>query len=207
MPNFSVKFMKHHLLVTLGFTNSTHTFNDTSLEIISNVMSLNSPAPALNVKLPSLAITFHLEPSCHFSLLKNHGKMFPWISLFTSCNHRYLMLSLSLLIVSPKWHTLSLLKHRSTHLELAQLFLDNIVHLHGFPRSIVSDRDPRFLSHFWRKVFSLTETTLRFSTANHPQTDGQTERTNRTLEQYLRIYACHNPSSWSKYLTTAEIAS
>ena len=90
--------------------------------------------------------------------------------------------------------------------ELAQLFLDNIVRLHGFPRSIVSDRDPRFLSHFWRELFSLTETTLRFSTANHPQTDGQTERTNRTLEQYLRIYARHNPSSWSKYLTTAEIA-
>ena len=90
--------------------------------------------------------------------------------------------------------------------ELEQLFLDNIVHLYGFPRSILSDHDPRFLSHFWRELFSLTETTLRFSTANHPQTDGQTERTNHTLEQYLRIYARHNPSSWSKYLTTAEIA-
>ena len=90
--------------------------------------------------------------------------------------------------------------------ELAQIFLDNIVRLHGFPRSIVSDRDPRFLSHFWRELFSLTDTTLRFSTANHPQTDGQTERTNRTLEQYLRIHARHNPASWAKYLTTAEIA-
>ena len=93
-----------------------------------------------------------------------------------------------------------------TATELAQLFLDNIVRLHGFPHSIVSDRDPRFLSHFWRKLFLLTETTLRFSTANHPQTDGQTERTNRTLEQYLRIHARHTPSTWSKYLTTAEIA-
>ena len=90
--------------------------------------------------------------------------------------------------------------------ELARLFLDNIVRLHGFPRSIISDRDPRFLSHFWKELFSLTETTLRFSMANHPQTDGQTERTNRTLEQYLRIHARHNPSTWSKYLTTAEIA-
>ena len=90
--------------------------------------------------------------------------------------------------------------------ELAQIFLDNIVRLHGFPRSIVSDRDPRFLSHFWHKLFSLTDTTLRFSIANHPQTDGQTERTNHTLEQYLRIYARHNPASWAKYLTTAEIA-
>ena len=90
--------------------------------------------------------------------------------------------------------------------ELALLFLDNIVRLHGFPRSIVSDRDTRFLSHFWRELFSLTDTTLRFSTANHPQTDGQTERTNRTLEQYLRIHARHNPVRWSKYITTAEIA-
>ena len=90
--------------------------------------------------------------------------------------------------------------------DLAQLFLDNIVRIHGFPRSILSDRDPRFLSHFWKELFALTETTLRFSTANHPQTDGQTERTNRTLEQYLRIHARHNPSSWAKYLTSAEIA-
>ena len=90
--------------------------------------------------------------------------------------------------------------------DLAKLFLDNIVRIHGFPRSIVSDRDSRFLSNFWRELFSLTNTTLRFSTANHPQTDGQTERTNRTLEQYLRIHARHNPSSWSRYLVTAELA-
>ena len=90
--------------------------------------------------------------------------------------------------------------------DLAKLFLDNIVRIHGFPRSIVSDYDSRFLSNFWRELFSLTNTTLRFSTANHPQTDGQTERTNRTLEQYLRIHARHNPSSWSRYLITAELA-
>ena len=90
--------------------------------------------------------------------------------------------------------------------DLARLFLDNIVRLHGFPRSIVSDRDPRFLSNFWKELFSLTHTTLRLSTANHPQTDGQTERTNRTLEQYLNIHARHNPSSWSRFLPLAEIA-
>ena len=52
----------------------------------------------------------------------------------------------------------------------------------------------------------LTDTTLRFSIANHPQTDGQTEHTNCTLEQYLRIHARHNPVLLAKYLTTAEIA-
>ena len=95
---------------------------------------------------------------------------------------------------------------QATAPDLAQLFFDNIVRLHGFPRSIVSDRDPRFLSHFWRELFALTETTLRFSTANHPQTDGQTERTNRTLEQYLKLHVRHNPARWAQYLTTAEIA-
>ena len=95
---------------------------------------------------------------------------------------------------------------QATAPDLAQLFLDNIVQLHGFPRSIVSDRDTRFLSNFWRELFALTETTLRFLTANHPQTDGQTERTNRKLEQYLRLYVRYNPARWSQYLTTAEIA-
>ena len=90
--------------------------------------------------------------------------------------------------------------------QLAQLFLDYIVRLHGFPRSIVSDRDPKFLSHFWQELFSLVDTTLRFSTANHPQTDGQTERTNRTLEQYLRLFARYKSSQWSTLLSLAEIA-
>ena len=90
--------------------------------------------------------------------------------------------------------------------QLAKLFLDNIVRIHGFPRSIISDRDTRFRSLFWQELFALTDTTLRFSTANHPQTDGQTERTNRTLEQYLRIFTRYKPAQWSTYITLAEIA-
>ena len=90
--------------------------------------------------------------------------------------------------------------------QLAQLFLDNIVRFHGFPRSIISDRDSKFLSYFWQELFSLVDTTLRFSTANHPQTDGQTERTNRTLEQYLRIFTRYKSAHWASFLTLAEIA-
>ena len=89
---------------------------------------------------------------------------------------------------------------------LAKLFHENVVKYHGFPRSIISDRDSRFLSSFWKELFEIAGTTLRFSSANHPQTDGQTERTNRTLEQYLRIFARMSPNSWQPCLTSAEIA-
>ena len=67
-------------------------------------------------------------------------------------------------------------------IKLAKVFVNNIVRLHGIPKSIISDRDPRFVSAFWKELFTNIDTNLRFSTANHPQTDCQTERTNRTLE-------------------------
>ena len=89
---------------------------------------------------------------------------------------------------------------------LAHLFLTHIVRLHGFPKSIISDRDTRFVSVFWNEVWKTIGTTLRMSTANHPQTDGQTERTNRTLEQYLRIYTRHQQKKWKHHLPFAEFA-
>ncbi|GAU50497.1 hypothetical protein TSUD_242400 [Trifolium subterraneum] len=68
----------------------------------------------------------------------------------------------------------------------AELFLEEIVKLHGVPLSIVSDRDPTFTSHFWRAFRKAMGTRLRMSTSNHPQTDGQSERTIQTLEDMLR---------------------
>ena len=79
-------------------------------------------------------------------------------------------------------------------IKLAEIFINNIVRLHGISKSIISDRDPRFVSAFWKELFINIDTNLRFSTANHPQTDRQTERTNRTLEQYSRLYAKHRPN-------------
>ena len=88
----------------------------------------------------------------------------------------------------------------------AQLFLDNIFRLHGLPKTIICDRDSRFTSHFWKALFDLLGTKIATSTAFHPQTDGQTERTNRTLEQILRIYVSYKQNDWDKYLSTAEFA-
>ncbi len=70
--------------------------------------------------------------------------------------------------------------------ETAELILDRIVRLHGFPEEIVSDRGPQFASKFWRRLFELLGVDIRLSSAFHLEKNGQTERTNQTLEQYLR---------------------
>ena len=69
---------------------------------------------------------------------------------------------------------------------------------------IISDRDPRFTSKFWTSLFDLLGTDLRFSTAFHPQTDGQSERMIQTLENFLRPYVERHPHDWSNQLSLAE---
>lgn len=89
---------------------------------------------------------------------------------------------------------------------LARLFFREVVRHHGLPESVVSDRDPRFNSIFWRALWGQLGTTLSLSTAYHPQTDGQTERQNRTLEEMLRAYVGPRQDDWDECLVAAEIA-
>lgn len=96
------------------------------------------------------------------------------------------------------------LSHPYTALDVAQAFLDNIFKLHGMPSTIVSDRDPVFLSSVWTDLFTLQGVSLNKSTAYHPQTDGQTEIVNKCLETYLRCMCTEKPSSWFKWLSLAE---
>ncbi len=90
--------------------------------------------------------------------------------------------------------------------QVATLFMNEIVRYHGLPSSIVSDRDARFTSSFWKSLWKLCGTKLNMSTAFHPETDGQTERMNRTLEQMLRSYVNYKSNDWDEYLITCEIA-
>ena len=90
--------------------------------------------------------------------------------------------------------------------QVAKLFMREVVRLHGVPESIVSDRDPRFTSSFWRELWKMLGTRLAMSTAYHPQSDGQTERANRTLEDMLRAFVSVRQDDWDDFLVASEIA-
>nr|GEV95964.1 Gag protease polyprotein [Tanacetum cinerariifolium] len=89
---------------------------------------------------------------------------------------------------------------------LAEIFQQEIVRLHGTSSAIVSDRDPRFASRFWKGLQKAWGTRLRFSTAFHPQTDGQSERTIQTLEDMLRSCALEWTGNWDDYICLVEFA-
>jgi hypothetical protein len=89
---------------------------------------------------------------------------------------------------------------------LAKLYMAWIVCLHGVPKKIVSDRGTQFTSHFWQQLHEALGTHLKFSSAYHPQTDGQTERTNQILEDMLRACALQDKIGWDKRLPYAEFS-
>ena len=88
----------------------------------------------------------------------------------------------------------------------ARVYIERIVSLHGIPVSIVSDRGPQFTSRFWRKLQEELGTRLDFSTAFHPQTDGQSERTIQTLEDMLRMCVMDFGGQWDWHLPLVEFA-
>ena len=94
----------------------------------------------------------------------------------------------------------------STLEQLAEKYISEIVRLHGVPVSIMSDRDPRFTSRFWESLQKALGTKLHFSTAFHPQTDGQSDRTIQTLEKMLKACVIEFQGTWDKYIALIEFA-
>jgi transposase InsO family protein len=89
---------------------------------------------------------------------------------------------------------------------LAELYMSKIMFLHEVPKKIMSDRGSQFTSKFWEKLHESMDTKLNFSSAYHPQTDGQTERTNQILEDMLRACVLKYGKSWDKSLPYTELS-
>ena len=89
---------------------------------------------------------------------------------------------------------------------LAELYVNKIVGLHRIPLSIVFDRNPRFMSRFWKELQSALGTLLNFSTAFHPQTDGQFEIVIQVLEDMLQGCVLDFPESWDRYISLMEFS-
>ena len=115
----------------------------------------------------------------------------------------------SILVVVDRLTKMGIFIPTTTNLtaeELAQLYVTHVFSKHGLPNNIVSDRGSEFTSRFWRAFTSLLGIDLHLSTAFHPETDGQTERVNQVLEQYIRLYTDYQQKEWVKLLPLAEFA-
>jgi hypothetical protein len=97
---------------------------------------------------------------------------------------------------------------KTTHkaADVANIFIKEVERLHRIPKMIVSDRDPKFTSNLWKGLFKGFGANLNFSTTYHPESDGQTERVNRVIEDILRMYVIDKPSRWEDYLHLVEFA-
>lgn len=85
-------------------------------------------------------------------------------------------------------------------IDISIIFMKEIFRLHGMPKEIIFDKDTKFTSNFWKSLFVGFETKMLFSTAYHPQTDGQIERLNEVINDMLRMHVMHQPKKWEDYL-------
>jgi transposase InsO family protein len=91
--------------------------------------------------------------------------------------------------------------------QFACLFLNTVIRAHGILKKVITDRGTQFNSSFTKELFSVLGVEQNMSTAYHPQTDGQMERVNRDLIQYLRLFVNYRQDDWSKWLSIAKIVS
>jgi hypothetical protein len=102
----------------------------------------------------------------------------------------------------PPISTTHFIPIKITHKEanIVDIYMREIAQLHGIPKTIVCDRDPKFTSIFLKGLFKGFGTNLNFSTSYHPESDGKTKRVNQVIEDILRMYVMDKPSKWEDYL-------
>ena len=93
-----------------------------------------------------------------------------------------------------------------TSLRVAQLFRDNVWTLHGLPEEVISDRGPQFMSNFMQGLSKILRIKVAALTAYHPQRDGQTERVNQEVEQFLHLFVNQRQDNWYDWLLIAKFA-
>ena len=134
-----------------------------------------------------------------------------WIFLWTLCwgclgLKEEMIVYLWQWIDFPKWlilfHVINVMMHPMQH----RCLLWNVLKLHGVPQNIVSDRDSKFLSHFWKSLWGTLGTKILFSTSCHPQTDGQTKVVNRNLGTMLSYMIRGTTTTWEYHLPLIELA-
>jgi hypothetical protein len=99
-----------------------------------------------------------------------------------------------------------LVKSTFNAINIAKIFMKFFFRLHGIPKMVISDRDVKFASAFWKELFVGLNTNLNFSTSYHPKMDGQTKRTNQIIEDMLRMYVRTKANKWEDYLHLVEFA-
>ena len=115
----------------------------------------------------------------------------------------------SILVVCNRFSKMShfvVTTEKTTAEGLAKLFRDNVWKLHRLLESMISDRGPQFAAGLTKELNKMLGIETKLSMAYHPETDGQTEKMNQELEQYLRMYVNHRQNNWAKWLTMAEFA-
>nr|GEX51401.1 Ty3/gypsy retrotransposon protein [Tanacetum cinerariifolium] len=188
-------------------------WNEEALEAFDTLKTTMSTLPVL--ALPNFSLVFDVTTDASGTgigaVLSQEEKPIAFFSKKLSSRMRasstYIRELYAITEAVKKWrqftHFLAL-SPNYTATTLATLYLQHVYRLHGIPKTIVSDRDPIFLSRFWKELFNKIGTQLLYSSAYHPQTDGQTEVVNRCLESYLWCFSCDEPKDWSKYLYLAE---